>query len=146
MENVVVPRVRTNFNTMQFLKKAGLDAPIGGDMFLCGNASSGPSQLPKVCPARMTRTTRTTGMPSGSSTNGYVSWSGVVGPSQLPKVCPVRTTTTTTTTGMPSGSSTNGYVSWSGVVVFTSSASVMTAFNGLILGACGLILYWIVGL
>jgi hypothetical protein len=37
-------------------------------------------------------------------------------------------------------------VSWSGVVVFTSSASVMTAFNGLILGACGLILYWIVGL
>ena len=104
MENVVVPRVRTNFNTMQFLKKAGLDAPIGGDMFLCGNASSGPSQLPKVCPVR------------------------------------------TTTTGMPSGSSTNGYVSWSGVVVFTSSASVMTAFNGLILGACGLILCWIVRL
>ena len=89
---------------MQFLKSAGLDAPIGGNMFLCGDASSGPSQLPNIC-----ATTTTTGIPTGSSTNGYV-------------------------------------VSSIGVVVFTSSAPGRIALNGLILGACGLILCWIVGL
>jgi len=76
VENVPVPSVRTNFNATQFLESAGLDAPIGGDMFLCGDPNSGPSEMPNICAVT---TTSTTSVHSVVSTSGYAaSPSGVV--------------------------------------------------------------------
>ena len=65
--SAAAPAVRTNFNTSLFLTSAGLSAPIGGDMFLVGDSSSGPTSLPNACG-------RTTSMPSAASTTGLVTF------------------------------------------------------------------------
>jgi hypothetical protein len=43
VKNIPVPSTRKDFNTTDFENKIGLGPPIGGDLFLVGDAASGPS-------------------------------------------------------------------------------------------------------
>lgn len=82
MENVPVPTVRTDFNTTQFLASAGLNAPIGGDMFLCGDPTSGPSAMPNICTATAT-TANASAASSAAATTGLVVFTSTSGRAEL---------------------------------------------------------------
>jgi hypothetical protein len=61
-QNISAPATRKDFNLTEFEATLGVSAPIGGNTFLVGDSSSGPSSVPS------STATHTTAMPSPSST------------------------------------------------------------------------------
>src|SRR5579859_5128876 len=61
----IQPPERKNFNLTQFVSMAGLTSPIGGNMMLVGDASSGPSLVPGSSPTTAPKSTAVAS--SGSS-------------------------------------------------------------------------------
>jgi len=70
-QNILVSPNRTDFNLSQFETTVGLSPPIGGNTFLVGDSSSGPSLLTQSA------TTCTTAMPSAPSTSGVITFTSL---------------------------------------------------------------------
>jgi hypothetical protein len=61
-QNISAPATRKDFNLTKFEATLGVSAPLGGNTFLVGDSSSGPSSVPS------STATQTTAMTSPSST------------------------------------------------------------------------------
>lgn len=71
----IQPPERKNFNLTQFVGMAGLTTPIGGNMMLVGDASSGPSTVPGSSPTAAPTSTAA----ASSSSSLQVGFGGVIG-------------------------------------------------------------------